>query len=563
MVRIYFILSFPIMTLAVLSSLPSPPLLSGATGGAFPFPLAAQAKLSTQRLASAPTASRQLGPTEAAYVLPSRENGVNDMYLHLGLTAPSHLLAWSRVSLVWAILRLRHPLLAARVNIMDYDVIRFEHSFPKSPLDAVSEARANIQYKPLDKDALIDGYLNGPRTLSNDKLACLLLSSTSSDTMVQSPPATPVSNSSMNTENADLRQHDILICTTHFVGDGMALHQTANDFFALLGSSHDQQALWAMVEQEWRAQRSKESILPTPLEHRLPLPEKPSKFRDAVARVDYENLQKKQIGGQVFPKRHGKTRHTVVPTVAIDEARTKRILKTCKANGVSISAAMFALCNVAWTRASGNSGELPTLLYSVMNLRSNLRAEKALHDSYWFIAVTYFNVILPTFLPADGENLVKTFWHRSRSSKQQMGAAARSPMLIQRTQFMADERAARSRVFAKEDDEKARGIWTPPPSPKPKKADVPAPAPSAALMGLSMLGNLDGIYHHETFGEVKLNTLTTGSRQRSGAILLFAYTFVGKLWISLGYDENGLEPERVQTFWAQLLAGVDEFLDLQ
>ena len=46
-------------------------------------------------------------------------------YLHLGFRAPEHLMERSRVSLVWAILRVRHPLLAARVDMHDYDDVRF------------------------------------------------------------------------------------------------------------------------------------------------------------------------------------------------------------------------------------------------------------------------------------------------------------------------------------------------------------------------------------------------------------------------------------------------------
>ena len=46
-----------------------------------------------------------------------------------------------------------------------------------------------------------------------------------------------------------------------------------------------------------------------------------------------------------------------------------------------------------------------------------------------------------------------------------------------------------------------------------------------ALMGVSMLGNLDGMYKHTEFGGITLQSLTTGSRQRPGGLLLFAYTF--------------------------------------
>jgi hypothetical protein len=84
---------------------------------------------------------RQLGETEASYFLPSRESGVNDMYgnlsvfkcfpqpshryLHLGFRAPSGIMKRGRVCSVWATLRLKHPLLASKVKMHDYDDIRF------------------------------------------------------------------------------------------------------------------------------------------------------------------------------------------------------------------------------------------------------------------------------------------------------------------------------------------------------------------------------------------------------------------------------------------------------
>lgn len=79
-------------------------------------------------------------------------------------------------------------------------------------------------------------------------------------------------------------------------------------------------------------------------------------------------------------------------------------------------------------------------------------------------------------------------------------------------------------------------------------------------MGLSLLGNLDGMYKHATFPEIKLHTLTTGSRQRSGGMLLFGYTFVDKLWVSFGYDEAGFEEKTVQTFWKNVIEAIDGFL---
>ena len=68
------------------------------------------------------------------------------------------------------------------------------------------------------------------------------------------------------------------------------------------------------------------------------------------------------------------------------------------------------------------------------------------------------------------------------------------------------------------------------------------------------------MYKHASFPAVRLHTLTTGSRQRHGAMLLFGYTFVGRLWVSLGYDENGFAEGVVDRFWTEALKVIDEFL---
>ena len=46
-------------------------------------------------------------------------------YLHLGFKAKPSLIKRSRVCTVWTMLRVRHPLLCARVEMHDYDDVRF------------------------------------------------------------------------------------------------------------------------------------------------------------------------------------------------------------------------------------------------------------------------------------------------------------------------------------------------------------------------------------------------------------------------------------------------------
>ena len=141
----------------------------------------------------------------------------------------------------------------------------------------------------------------------------------------------------------------------------MALHQFAHDFFTLLASQSSVPDLEETLSKEWSErwdpQAVASNVLPCSIEESMP--RYTGRFRRAVATVDFNSNQNKQIGGQVFPKISAKERHTIVPTVSFDEDRTKAMLKACKAHGVSISAALFALCNVVWARMHPDGRELP------------------------------------------------------------------------------------------------------------------------------------------------------------------------------------------------------------
>ena len=54
-----------------------------------------------------------------------------------------------------------------------------------------------------------------------------------------------------HTIQGSVKNYDLMICATHFLGDGMALHQFANDFFVLLASSVDETALMEKLTVEW------------------------------------------------------------------------------------------------------------------------------------------------------------------------------------------------------------------------------------------------------------------------------------------------------------------------
>ncbi|OBZ78702.1 hypothetical protein A0H81_01213 [Grifola frondosa] len=518
-----------------LSGLPTPPLLKGELFEDYlqDFPLKASdgVKLGLVDLSSCRSAQyeRKMGQTELSYYLPSRQSGVNDMYLHLGFRAPGQFVRRERVSAVWAILRLRHPLMCARVEMHGYDDVRFVYDAPLSPEDAFADADANLEYRRQSKDELIDAYLNGSRTLSDSRLSYLIISVPKEDVAMPTPPRTPSPSRTAREiavppEDEAERQFELLICAMHFLGDGMALHQFANDFFSLLGSEKSDVELNAVLAQEWQnrwGNTDQDNVLPPALEDNMPLPD--VGFRRAAANVDFQLSQQKLVGGQGFPR--------------------KKTPNNCKAHGVSISAALFAISNIAWARVGGGTKELPAIMYSALNLRPYFTVKRpSPWDSYWFLAIGYFNVILPNFLPSEG-SAESAFWHRARQAKEQSARAAKHPL---------------------EDDEREKGTWVPPAhsSEPPKESILPARAKvsTAALIGLSLLGNLDGIYKHGAFPAIQLHTLTTGSRQRHGAMLLFGYTFKGKLWISLGYDQNGFADGVVEKFWKESLDCVEEFL---
>ena len=72
------------------------------------------------------------------------------------------------------------------------------------------------------------------------------------------PPLTPLPDaasgqlSAMQSDTPQDPTHDLLICAMHFIGDGMALHTFANEFFGLLDSDKDDAELRAVLDNEWQ-----------------------------------------------------------------------------------------------------------------------------------------------------------------------------------------------------------------------------------------------------------------------------------------------------------------------
>lgn len=90
---------------------------------------------------------------------------------------------------------------------------------------------------------LIFNYMNGPRTLSNDHLSYLVISS---------------SAPSSETISSDGVEYDLMMCAPHYTGDGTALHQSTHDLLCILTSTQTNKDLQRELDEhrDWVRSRN-------------------------------------------------------------------------------------------------------------------------------------------------------------------------------------------------------------------------------------------------------------------------------------------------------------------
>lgn len=88
------------------------------------------------------------------------------------------------------------------------------------------------------------------------------------------------------------QEYDLYLLSTHFLGDGMALHTTANEFFALLQSGVDA-AHASRAEEGEGAERAMAEAMET----QLRTPSSWGRLAWAGARVDFERTQARLVVG--------------------------------------------------------------------------------------------------------------------------------------------------------------------------------------------------------------------------------------------------------------------------
>jgi hypothetical protein len=97
---------------------------------------------------------------------------------------------------------------------------------PKMVLSCLSLTHYDPSENPITE--LISNYMNGPRTLSNDHLSYLVISS---------------SATSSARGSSDGVEYDLMMCAPHYTGDGTALHQSTHDLLCVLMSTQTNEEL--------------------------------------------------------------------------------------------------------------------------------------------------------------------------------------------------------------------------------------------------------------------------------------------------------------------------------
>ncbi|KAJ7058094.1 hypothetical protein C8F01DRAFT_1255978 [Mycena amicta] len=511
-----------------------------------------------------PTFYRKLSSNELSYFLQSRADGANDLFILVEVQAPEALLTPLRIQIVWAILRLRHTLLASRVQMKPgcYDDARFVYASPASPQDALLEAAQSVQtYNDVPLAKLADDFLNGPRKLSSEILSRL-------DIVRQ------------RRGSEGVYMFTLFMTVHHMINDARGIYEVMDVALELLAgfggpdrsrTRTDEELLGVLNEEwmkRWGSPMHSWHVIPAATEDRLlPLPR--SKLQQACDRVEYENIQSRYIGAHSFNRidnpssKKSKTRFI---RIRFDVAQTKAILAKCKSERVSPANAIFGLINITWIRLAARHPSLvssipnfPMLMYTAISLREHLPPATEL-SSHLSLALGYHNVVLPAFAPTE-RSLREVFWARSREAQRQMRAFTRSPLLLSRSLVACEERGRRAKMWARIDDE-AAGLLPPSPSPAPS----PEPAkqksiPSIALMGVSQSGDTSKIYRTHLYPSLKIVDTIGGPRRGKGAgMFVYTRTTLEQFGILLLWDEGAYAQGLAEQFVEMVVDGMREYV---
>ncbi|KAJ7621075.1 hypothetical protein FB45DRAFT_928269 [Roridomyces roridus] len=488
-----------------------------------------------------PTYTRLLSQNELSYFLPSRAYGLNDMMAQLVIRAPPNLISPRRLRIVWAIMRLRHTLLACQVRTEPgrYDS-RFEYTPPSSPRKALEEAQDTATiFSDKTGQNLVDAFLdlNSPRRLS---AKCISLID-----IAKHGPVSPT-----------LEEYHLFVLMIHAVNDGLAVHQHCDMILELMcgsatpsGQHRTDAELMHVLELEWAmrwGQTRLDPIIVPATEDRSP--PAASRWQKLAWTVDHQNVKRRAIGGHTLPRVKSNTSRPVTARQVFDLEETAVILDVCRHRHVTLPNAVFALLNIAWIYTAQNHPELGG---------SSKTLPMMFTPPFLFAGTcpTSQIFLLTSFIPRSLDHGA-VFWGRANSAQSQMRGFTRSPMLLSRSQIMAAERGARSKAFARMDD----GIPSPPKSTQSQPPPLTPDVPSVALLGVSCLGDLRTVYRREHYPSVQLVDSYAHTRKAKGGILLFTQIFEGRFSTSLGWDAAAFPPGIIEEFFKHYSRGVRDYI---
>ncbi|KAJ7449292.1 hypothetical protein FB451DRAFT_1288036 [Mycena latifolia] len=505
--------------------------------------------------ATMPTYWRKLGQNELSYFLPSREYGLNDMFTRVVFRAPPALVSPLRLRIVWAIMRVRHSLLACQIEMAPgrYDEARFIYTPPSSPKNAIEEAGHTLTIHDRKTGLELDQeFVSGPRRLSADCLSYM--------DVARHGQVSP-----------GIEEYHMAFAVLHAITDGTSAH--GNTILELLGGSptpngpaRTDRELAQVLEMEWTTRwgqpRVSFEVITPSTETRLPRPH--SKFQAAAWKIDSLNVHKRAIGAHAFPRLPSPVSKQTLLDIKFDPIQTAALVARCISERVTLQNTVFALCNFAWIRTAQNHPEisapkaLPMMIYTAISIRRHLAPISPL-ASRMSLALGYGNIILPGFIPS-ATDARAMFWLRARSAQAQMRKQTKSPLLLARSQILSAERSRRAKAFALQDDV-ANGTLPPrakPPQQSPSSGS--ATIPSIALLGISHLGDMAAMYETHRYPAIEFVDSVGHSRKAKGGILLFTRSAQKCFAMVLEWDGAAFPPGLVEEFWGHFVGGVHEFI---
>ena len=180
-------------------------------------------------------------------------------------------------------------------------ILGYSYTPPPSPEAALIEARDYFEFVyGKTGEELAEAYLNGPRTLSDNRLCYLFVSLPS--------PSSQLSHDAGATFGGRMTC-ELALCFAHTINDGTAAHYCTNDLLSLIGGpsagtdpfiSTDE--LKGLLDEEWNTRWGLKGAIygpggfqpiPKPAEERMPFPK--SGWRAAAERIAFQNSLQKDI----------------------------------------------------------------------------------------------------------------------------------------------------------------------------------------------------------------------------------------------------------------------------